>query len=115
MRRLEEFMLKIRTGPRGRQDLPHVCINEYDCYELEDVEGAATSGGILRAGYSPHKMIQSFVLQGPERGFWDIEETEITFRVREREPYTIRLGPVTLDSRSDLNMWYESPEDTFDV
>jgi hypothetical protein len=115
MRRLEQFMLKITTGPRGRKDLPRIRINDEFSYELENTEGSAESGGQLTGSYSPHKMIHSFVLEGPESGYWDIERSEIIMRVREREPYTVRLGPVTLDVGSDLNLMYESPEETFDV
>ena len=115
MKRLEEFILKVNTGPRGRKDLPRVRIDDEFSYELENVEGTADSGDVLVGSYAPHKMIHSFVLEGPQAGYWDIEKTELTMRVREREPYTVRLGPVTLDARSDLNLMYESPEDTFDV
>lgn len=115
MKRLEDFMIKIRTGPRGRDTVPRVCINDSDCYELENVEGSTMSGGILQGAYSPHKVIHRFVLEGPDRGCWDLEEAEVTLNVRNREPYSVRLGAVTLDAQSDLNLWYESPEDTFDV
>jgi hypothetical protein len=114
MNRLERFMVTLKTGPRGRDDLPRVCIND-KAYELENVEGSASSGSVLKGWFAPHAMIQQFVLEGPNGGFWDVEETQVTYKTRSREPYTVRLGPVTLDSYSDMNLWYDSPEDTFEV
>jgi len=115
MRQLDHFMLQLRTGPRGRQDVPRVCFNDEVCYELENVEGTTASGDVLTGAYGPRKAVHKFVLEGPETGYWDIEEAEVTLSVRHREPYSVRLGPITLNAQSDLNLWYESPEDTFDV
>jgi hypothetical protein len=114
MDRLDNFTLKLRTGPRGRDDLPHVRINDVN-YELENVTGDASSGSVLSGSFAPLKTIQQFVLEGPNGGFWDVEETEISFQPHQHQPYTVRLGPVTLDSYSDMNLWYDSPENTFEV
>lgn len=104
MNRLESFMVKVKTGARGRETVPRVRINDRE-YELENLEGSTSSGEVLKGSYNPFVNVQQFVLQGPEEGVWDIEDTEITYSVRGREPYTVHLGPVSLGAHADMNMW----------
>ncbi len=64
---------------------------------------------------SPQSFPHALLLGGPEEGAWEIEGIEATYHCQAEEPYTVRLGAVTLDHRSDLNIWHPRPGEVLDV
>jgi len=114
MPRLETFTLTLKTGERGLDATPQYLINGF-ALDFDSVEGGTGPGETLKATGDPQSFPHSLVLRGPVGGPWDIESAEITYDVFQAEPYTIRLGSVTLDDESDLNIWYERPEKVVDV
>lgn len=114
MPRLEVFEIEITTGERGREEPPQYLINGFPL-AFEHLDGSTQPGATLKAKGDPQSFPHSLHLSGPERGTWDIEGATITYYLDGEEPYTIRLGAVSLDEASDLNIWYERPLPTFEV
>ncbi len=114
MPRLETFDITIRTGERGLDGTPRFSINGFPL-EFDTTDGSATPGGVLEATGNPGSYPHSLVLVGPEASPWDIEEVEITYYMEGSEPYTVYLGPITLETDADLSLLYDQPLQTFDV
>ena len=115
MPRLESFTIKIKTGQNGREDIPKFAFNTIPC-EFEDVQGDCNASNEMEGFFAPRSFVHSFTLTGPEAGAWDIDEIEMTYLIAgEFEPYKIKMGPVTLDDQTDLNIWKERPSAVWDV
>jgi len=114
MNKLDSFAVEIRTGPRGRDTVPRVRINGR-AFEFDKFDGGVEGGEVLVGSFDPHSHVQEFLLEGPDIGFWDIDQCTVEYHVSGREPYRVHLGAVTLDRNCDLNLLYDSPEDTFEV
>ncbi|MCC6490325.1 MAG: helicase [Candidatus Hydrogenedentes bacterium] len=114
MPKLNTFQISVRTGVRGVDMLPQWVINGFPV-DFEDVRGSTKSGDTFEATGSPGSFPHTLLLRGPDEGNWDIEETRITYYPNGEEPYTVRLGAVTLDAESDMNLWYERPQAVLDV
>jgi hypothetical protein len=114
MPRLEQFRLTIRTGEHGRADHPRYEINGFQV-DFDDVEGNADAGQTLVATGRPRSFPHSLTLVGPEDGQWDIERIEAVYECGGSDAYTVRMGAVTLDDETNLNIWHEPPLPTFDV
>ena len=114
MPRLEQFRLTIRTGTRGRIDLPRYEINGFQI-DFDSVEGETSSGGTLKATGCPRSFPHALTLVGPEDGAWDIDGIEAVYECSGEDPYTVRMGAVTLDGETNLNIWHEPPLPAFDV
>lgn len=114
MPRLESFTLELRTGDRGIAYVPRYSINGFEI-EFDTLEGGCNAGETLRAEAAPQSFPHTLLLQGPLEGQWDIAGATLTFHVQGGEPYTVRLGAVTLGDTDDLNLWYERPEKVIDV
>jgi len=114
MPKVDSFQIKIKTGQNGRATPPVFKINGFEL-PFEDSEGGLGSGETFTGKGSPQSMAHSLHLVGPGEGEWDTEETTITYQCSGEEPYTVRLGSVTLDSDSDMNIWHERPLPVFDV
>jgi len=70
---------------------------------------------MLEATGHPQSFPHSLTLKGAEEGTWEIESLEMTYDIDSAKPYTLHFGAVTLDERSDLNLWHERPAPVFDV
>jgi hypothetical protein len=114
MPRLESFELKIKTGERGPNRTPRYEINGF-ALDFVEIEGGNGPGETLELAADPQSFPHSLVLVGPESGQWDIAEVEATYNVMGGDPYTVRLGAVTLDEESNLNIWHERPAVLLDV
>lgn len=114
MPKLDTFQISVKTGARGVDALPRWIINGFSV-DFEDVRGSTRPGDTFEATGSPGSFPHTLLLRGPDEGAWDIEETRITYYPNGEEPYTVRLGAVTLDTESDLNIWYERPQPVFDL
>ena len=114
MPRLDTFEIEIKTGENGHRDIPQYVINGFPL-TFEHSEGTTESRGVLKATGAPQSFPHSLVLRGPSEGVWDIEETTITYYSMGSAPYTVRLGAVTLDHESDLNILHQAPAQSFDV
>lgn len=114
MPRLETFELQIKTGAQAGGDTPQYSINGFTL-EFDEVDGSAAPGETLTVKAAPQSYPHSLLLMGPEEGEWNIEGITATYYCAGDEPYVMRLGPITLDDHSDLNIWYERPPKTIDV
>lgn len=116
MPKLDTFTLEIKTGERAGPDTPMFNINGFPL-EFDEVEGSTEPGEVLKATGNPYSFPHALALMGPDEGAepWDIESIRATYHCANLEPYTVRLGSVTLDDESNLNIWYEPPPPTFDV
>jgi hypothetical protein len=114
MPRLESFQIRVFTGEKGKNELPHFIINGFPL-EFEQAEGSTEPGGEFVGQGSPGSFPHTLLLAGPEEGEWHIKEVELTYFPDGEEPYKVRLGDVTLDDNADLNIWHPRPLPTFDV
>jgi len=114
MPRLETLQLTIKTGARGLSRYPTYAINGHDL-DFDEANGGQGSKDTMELSGSPQSFPHSLTLIGPDEGYWDIEQIEATFHVSGGSPYTVRLGAVTLDSGSNLNLWYDRPLQLLDV
>lgn len=114
MPRLETFDIIIKTGANGLKDIPKWSINGFTV-DFEEFEGGCGPGEVFRGSASPGSFPHSLLIRGPEAGVWDVAEAKVTYYPAGEEPYSVRLGAVTLDHESDLNIWYERPQPVFDV
>lgn len=114
MPRLEQFHLTIRTGEHARPDPPRYEINGFQV-DFDVIEGGTGAGETLKATGRPRSFPHALTLVGPEDGAWDIEGVEAVYECSGAEPYTVRMGAVTLDGETSLNIWHEPPMPVFDV
>lgn len=114
MPRLEQFQLTIRTGDQGRPDYPRYEINGFQI-DFDEIEGSAAAGQTLKVTGRPRSFPHALTLVGPEEGRWDIAGIEAVYECGGLEPYTVRMGAVTLDDETSLNIWHEPPLPAFDV
>ena len=114
MPRLDTFEIKIRTGDSGLNAAPKYGINGFPL-EFDESSGGTGAGETFVAKGEPQSFPHSLTLIGPEQGEWRIEGAEITYQCANETPYTVRLGGVTLDHRSDLNLWHPRPPQVIDV
>ncbi len=110
---LQSVTLRIRTGARGIDRVPLYAINSHEI-PFDEIKGGCQSGETLDVSGSPRSFPHSLVLLGPDEGAWDIEEIDVTLHT-DGEPYTVRLGAITLDGETKLNLWYECPPVLLDV
>lgn len=114
MPRLETVTLEITTGENPGPEQPTYNINGFPV-DFDSVEGSTAPGDTLKVTGNPQSFPHSLTLRGPDEGAWDIESVLATYQCAGEEPYTVRLGAVSLDAESDLNIWHERPAPTFDV
>jgi hypothetical protein len=114
MPRLETFELAIETGERGMTESPKFSINGFPL-DFDRMEGGVGSGETIEALGSPGSFPHSLTLGGPREGAWDIAAIRVTYHPAGEAPYTVRLGAVTLDAESDLDIWHDRPAETLDV
>lgn len=114
MPKLSSFTLKIKTGRQGRSDVPQYAINGFTL-DFDNASGSMQTGETLEATGTPESFPHSLTLIGPPEGGWDIEGIEASYQCVGEEPYTVRLGALTLDDQSDLNIWHQRPERMIDV
>lgn len=114
MPRLESFTLKIRTGDAGLEETPKYSINGFPL-EFDEATGSTHPGETFEAKGFPQSFPHALLLSGPTTGTWDIKGIEATYQCAHLEPYTIRLGTITLGDNADLNIWYEPPPKALDV
>ncbi len=114
MPKLITFTLKIRTGEHGLDHSPQYAINGFGL-GFDEVKGGTGPGEAAELTGNPESFPHSLLLAGPERGQWDIADIEVTYHCAGEPAYSVRLGKVTLDDHSDLNIWYARPERVIDV
>lgn len=114
MPRLQTFHLKIKTGDQGPRTVPRYSINGFNI-DFDEVAGGTGPGEVLEATGHPASFPHTLILSGPSEGAWEIKEIEAKYEVDGGEPYTIRMGPLTLDQKSDLNIWHPRPPKVLDV
>lgn len=114
MAKLEKLELTILTGERSLDRDPVYAINGYEL-DFEEVSGGRGSRETMKLVGSPKSFPHSLTLTGPVDGYWDIETIEVTYHVSDGGPYKVRLGAVTLDRETSLDLWYDRPVQLLDV
>lgn len=114
MPRLESFTLKVTTGERGLAAPPKYAINGFPL-DFDALEGGFGPGETAEVTGNPQSFPHSLVLVGPDEGHWDIREILVTYRCAGSQPYSVRLGAVTLEDDTDLNIWHQRPARVLDV
>lgn len=114
MPKLDTFDLEIKTGDKGRDDVPKYAINGFPL-DFDAYTGGAGPSETFKAKGSPRSFPHSLTLIGPESGEWEIESMSMTYYCSGEDPYTIRIGKFTLDDQSDANIWHDAPAEVFDV
>jgi hypothetical protein len=114
MPRLESFKLKIKTGERGFAGTPAYTINGFP-QDFDSVEGGTGPGETAVLVGSPQSFPHLLLLSGPQEGAWDIDGIQAEYQCAGEDPYTVRLGGVSLDDQSDLNIWHPRPQKLLDV
>jgi len=115
------LQLTIKVGERGLGRNPRYEINGFDL-EFDAIEGGCGPNETLKLVGKPKRFPRSMTLTGPDEGCWDIKEIIATYHVATADfnandsgPYTLRLGAVTLDAETKLNLWYERPPPLLEV
>jgi len=115
------LQLTIKMGERGLGRNPRYAINGFDL-DFDEIKGGSGPHETLELTGRPKKFPRSMTLTGPDEGYWDIEEIIATYHVTtavydasDGGPYTLRLGAVTLDAETKLNLWYERPPQLLEV
>jgi len=115
------LQLKIKMGERGLGRNPRYAINGLEL-DFDEIKGGSGPHETLELTGRPKKFPRSMTLIGPDEGCWDIEEIVATYQVTTgvyneggAGPYTLRLGAVTLDAETKLNLWYERPPQLLEV
>jgi hypothetical protein len=114
MSKLNTFDVVVKTGASGRTTAPKWVINGFPV-DFDESKGGTGPGETFEATGNPGSFPHTLLLRGPDDGNWDIESVKVTYYPNGEEPYTVRLGAVTLDRESDLNIWHERPQRVFDV
>ncbi len=114
MARIERLALRLQTGARGT---PGPVLVEFNGHELGCGPGAGgtDAGEVFEGQVEPRSVAHSVVLVGPESGDWDLERIEVTYDPGDGEPWTVCLGPVSLDPRTAVDIWRPRPLPVFDV
>ncbi len=114
MPKLNTFDVVVKTGKSGRTTTPKWIINGFTV-EFDQTSGGTGPGETFEATGNPGSFPHTLLLSGPEEGTWEIEEATVTYYPNGAQPYTVKLGAVSVDAESDLNIWYEQPQPVFDV
>ncbi|WP_437967075.1 NifU family protein [Sorangium sp. So ce260] len=114
VRRLRSLSFRIQTGARGIAEVPRFEINGFTL-PLSGVQGGCGAGETLTGTGRAESFPHSLLLCGPEAGAWDIDGLDITYALDGDGERRIRLGAVSLEPGSDLDLWYEPAPDAFDV
>jgi len=114
MPKLNNFEITIKTGESGGPYPPTWVINGFPI-AFEEFKGGTGPGETLQAAADPQSFPHTLLLRGPENGVWELDEVKVTYFPQGEDPYTVRMGKVLLDDKSDLNIWHERPQPVFDV
>jgi len=114
MPKLNSFYVELKTGERGRPDVPVFAINGFKL-PFDDVSGDCQPGSVLKATGNPDSFPHALHLVGPDEDTWDIERVSITYFPQGETPYTMVFGAVSVDQESNLNIWRRRPAPAFDV
>ena len=114
MPRLNNFKLTIQTGDPGTLGPVLFSINNHQV-PLEDVKGGANKGETLEGGFQVNSFAHSLTLVGPEEGSWNIKSIRVDYHCENTDPYFVTFGEVTLDDKTEVNIWQDPPLPTFDV
>lgn len=114
MPRLLDFKMTIQTGDKGMEGPVMFSINNHHV-PLEDVTGGCGAGEVIEGGFKVNSFAHSMTLIGPEKGEWEIKTLKVDFNCENAEPYSVTFGPVTLDDKTEVNVWQDPPLPTFDV
>ena len=114
MPRLLDFKMTIETGDKGTEGPVMFSINNHQV-PLENVEGGCGPGETISGGFQVNSFAHSMTLIGPVKGEWKIKTLKVDFNCENTEPYSVTFGPVTLDDKTEVNVWRDPPLPTFDV
>lgn len=114
MPRLESFTLKLKNGAQALPTTPKYAINGFTL-DFDEVKGEMAPGSTIELVGNPQSFPHSLTLGGPDEGEWDIDGITATYHCAGAQPYTVRLGAITLKDDTDLNIWHQRPTRVLDV
>jgi len=114
MPKLNRFKVEIETGDAGMEGPVSFCINSHKV-PFQDCSGSTASGQTFEGGFEVRSFAHSLTLVGPEKGNWEIKRVKVDFEPDAIAPYSVTLGEVVLDETTELNIWKDPPQPTFDV
>ncbi|MFQ5481879.1 MAG: helicase [Nitrospinaceae bacterium] len=114
MPRLNKFKVTIETGDPGKAGPVLFTVNNHQL-PLENTKGGVGPGETFEGGFEVNSFAHSLTLVGPESGQWNIKTVKVDYVCEHSEPYSVRLGEVTLDGATELNIWNDPPIPAFDV
>ena len=114
MPRVLKFKVNIETGKQGPNETVNFCFNNHKM-PFENVIGSNESDAIFEVSFDVNSFAHSLTLVGPESGKWEIEKITIELDCENEKPYTVQFGAVTLDDKTEVNIWQDPPILAFDV
>ncbi|MFQ5716421.1 MAG: helicase [Nitrospinales bacterium] len=114
MSKLNNFKIKIETGSQGMDSPVKFNVNGFSI-AFENGQGSVGPGGTFEASYEINSFPHSLTLVGPEKGVWGIKKIAVEYQCEDLEPYSALFGEVTLDEKTEVNIWKEPPLPSFDV
>lgn len=114
MPKVRSIACEIQTGAVGTTSDVYLAFNGHPI-QLVGPSGGTGTGETLSGTFSPMSVAHSVTLLGPAEGAWQIDVIAVTYEMEGGEPYTVRFGPVTLDTENQVSIWAEPPRPTFDV
>ena len=105
--------LELKTGERGRSDLPQLEFNGHSI-ALSGVKGGCASAETLVGFIRPGSVAHTIRLVGPETGAWDIESMRVDYE-GETGSWTVEFAPFSLDDESSADIFELPPLPTWDV
>jgi hypothetical protein len=114
MPKVRTIACEIKTGDVGTTSDVYLVFNGHP------VQFSAPTGGTgatetFAGTFAAMSVAHSVTLLGPAEGAWHIDEIAVTYELEGDAPYTVRFGPVALDTENQVSIWAEPPRPTFDV
>ncbi len=113
MPRISSLQVEIVTGDSGTDGPVLVVFNGHPL-PFPQVRGGTGSGETFEGRLAPNSFAHSVHLEGPASGEWDVAGLQVTYQGI-GAPWTVRFGPITLDSETALDIWQEPPLPAWDV
>ncbi len=114
MPKLISFKVKIETGETGTTGPVKFSINGHTV-PFEEVEGGVGAGETFAGSYEVNSFAHSLAVVGPDDGKWEIKNISVDFDCDNTSPYSIKLGGVTLDETTEVNIWRDPPRPVYMV
>ena len=114
MPKVQQIECTITTGKVGTESDVILAFNGHPL-PFDNPDGGTGSGESFSGSFAPMSVAHSVSIVGPTEGDWDIQEIAVTYHLDIGEPYSVRFGPIALNTTNQVNIWAEPPRPIFDV